>query len=137
MTNKYAELETDMLARSEVNAFLERVTELSRSGRMKWDYDESQQEFEIDEEPIGYPSIVRFSGNYLRLCQVRYKYWTDEDRWNWDSRIVLDFVDSDGKLLWRFPPNPDIPELYETVRLSASGVADAIREFLEKKEDEE
>ena len=99
---------------------------------MKWANDQTQQEFEFDEEPVGYPSITHFADKYLRLSQIRYKYWADEERWSWEGRIVMDFVDFDGKLLWRFPPDPQIPELYEIVRFSTSGIASAIQQFLNK-----
>jgi len=121
-----------MLPESKIDAFMKRAIEQSRSGDMRWTIDRSPQEFESDEEFVGYPSKTNLGSNYLRIAQIRYKYWMNEERWVWDSRIVLDFVDSDGKLLWRFPPNTEIPELYEVVRFASSGVADAISEFLEE-----
>jgi hypothetical protein len=119
-----------MLPKNKINEFLEQVVERSHKGKLQWDIDERDQEFENDEEPIGYPSTTTLAPNYLRIAQVRYKIWSDEDRFDWESRIVLDFVDSAGKLLWRFPPNPKIPELYEVVRFESSGIADAVTSFL-------
>jgi hypothetical protein len=98
-----------MLPKNKINEFLEQVVERSYKGKLQWDIDERDQEFENDEEPIGYPSTTTLAPNYLRIAQVRYKIWSDEDRFDWESRIVLDFVDSAGKLLWRFPPNPKMP----------------------------
>jgi hypothetical protein len=121
-----------MLPKSEINAFLDQVAKQTGANKMNWRNDEDHQEFQIDEEAVGYPIITKFGDKYLRIAQVRYKFWVDEDRFEWDGRVVLDFVDIQGKLLWRFPPNPKIPELYEAVRFSTSGVGNAIRDFLKK-----
>lgn len=120
-----------MIPQNKVNAFLQKVINETKAGKLNWNLeDNDRNEFEGDEESVGYPCVARLPPNYLRVAQVRYKYWTDEDRWSWESKIALDFVDATGKLLWRFPSNPLIVDIYERARYASSDVSSAIDSFL-------
>jgi hypothetical protein len=121
-----------MLPQNKIRSFLKKLKEQTERGSLHWHREELhvENEYESDEEPVGYPCVANFPPHYLRISQVRYKYWTEMDSWSWDTKIVLDFVDISGKMLWRFPADPAIFEIYESVRFSTSGVSNAIESFL-------
>lgn len=121
-----------MLSDDKIETFLKVAIERTQKDAMHWKVSMyAHQEFEVEEEPVANVYTTTVGERVLRLAQVKYRYWRDEDIWEWGSHIVLDFVDPLGKSLWRFPSVSALRELYDIVRFKTSGASDAIDAFLQ------
>lgn len=66
--------------------------------------------------------IANHGGQSLAIYEERFKSWMDEDTSYWDARVVLDVVDGDHSLVWRFPPSMFLRDLLAAASYSAANV---------------
>jgi hypothetical protein len=74
--------------------------------------------------------ITNVLGKRMRLYKYLGRYYYDEDKFDWVEEMRLELVDIYGKTTFKFPLDPGIADLYQTVMFKTSGVADFLDEFL-------
>ncbi|MDI6792938.1 MAG: hypothetical protein QME81_08750 [bacterium] len=73
-----------------------------------------------------------FEDRKLRIYEEYYKNWYDEDNYVWDSRVVLSFIDSQGRTEWEFPPVAGLGDLLESVKYRSANVGGFLDSVLKK-----
>lgn len=123
-----------MLSANKANSFMQKLLKETRNDTFQWSPKPALNDtFEPGEFCMGDCFYGRVGPDRVRLAKVQFKYWNDESDWDWDSKIVLDFVTDDARVRWRFPPHRITPELYELVQFEASNVEETIDIFLDEK----
>jgi hypothetical protein len=58
------------------------------------------------------------------LYKESYKYYTDEERYYWDERIIIEFIDEYGGSIWQFPKTNNLWNLLNAVQYKDANVDD-------------
>lgn len=99
-----------------------RLIEETALGRMNWRLrDAPRSIFVGTEDLIGLYFEGTFKGTRFAIYELRFKHFTDEEVFYWNSTVELAIVDDD-KVLWTQNNYREINELYDDVRRKASGV---------------
>lgn len=126
---------------SQWEAARQRLTELTRSGQIEWSshYDLSyEQEFD-DDRIVGPIYVAQYANKMIAVYEYQTKVFTDEDRWNWESGVSVEFVefDIDGvtheqrlRRQWRWPETPGSRTLLEAIRYQSSQADDFLSQIL-------
>jgi len=59
---------------------------------------------------------TRYRDKNIGIYEERYPFFTDEDTFHWDDRVVLAFYSDDWELQWELPRVAGIQDLYNTIR---------------------
>lgn len=109
------------------------LNELTQKDKLQWERQEPPDAVVIGHNNrVDYVYTTVFEERRLRIYEERYKSWYDEDRYTWDTRVILDFVDFEGKSEWIFPYAPVLWDLLESVKYKSAHVDDFISEVLSK-----
>lgn len=100
-----------------------RLIEETARGRMKWQLYEAPRSITVGTEDIvGLYFEGRFKDTKFSIYEIRYKHFSDEEVYYWNSTVALSIVDNNDRVLWTQSNYLEINELYEDVRRKASGV---------------
>jgi hypothetical protein len=108
---------------------LEKIIILTKSGNLNW----SKNQFltsirENDSVDIIYSTSVM--NHIIIVYEYRYKKYSDEDNWDWDNEVAIEFVDLEGNLEWQWPTMPNRFNLIDAIRYNISGAGNFLRDFL-------
>lgn len=62
--------------------------------------------------------------NNMRIYENRYKYYIDDSQYVWNTDVVMDIVDKDDRVLWRFPYTPNMQELFKVIQFKNPVIQD-------------
>jgi hypothetical protein len=112
--------------------FIKKLIDDTESERLSWTpTPAAEPASKLSEHYINYIYETKVADKIVRLGEVSFPYFFDEDRYTFDERPVLEFCDIAGNVQWRFPPSHQILELLDTVQKNAFNVEDTIDRFLE------
>jgi len=115
--------------------FLQHLIAATKSGKVRWvPEDPPEIPRTGTEEYVGVVYTTTLSGRRFRLSEVRYRYYTDEDRFIWTEEVALELVDWQGRTLWRFPQSRELLDLLEVVQYAASNIEEVIDAVLSENE---
>jgi hypothetical protein len=110
---------------------LDRLIQDTRSGRITWQTAKPPEAPRADtEEYAGPVYLATIKGQRFRLSPLRYRYYTDEERFDWLDAVALELVDLHDAVLWRFPGTPRVAQLLDAVQYASSGIERIIDEVL-------
>jgi hypothetical protein len=109
-----------------------KLNELTQEGKLTWSKEHFPENLNLGKDrPVKLVFSAFFRNKTLRIYAEEYKYWYEEDRYEWDSRIVLAFVDDiTSQNIWEFPQVAGLADLYESVRYQEADVDQFIDEIL-------
>ena len=71
-----------------------------------------------------------FKGKHLRVYLERLSVPFDDSYKHSEESVRVEFVDENGRSLWKFPESPAAWDLYETITFQTAGVDEALDELL-------
>ena len=120
------------------NRWVDAITsmiELTQDGKLRWTVAPGVSTHYDDEERITPVFQTTYNDKALRLYKVRrptnysntvislYNIsGTELPRWS--TRVILEFVDSEGRALWTFPQVDALSDLLTSVQYQVTGVSD-------------
>ncbi|HEY9160954.1 MAG TPA: hypothetical protein VIS94_07710 [Desulfomonilia bacterium] len=109
------------------------LIELTQKGKLNWErHDPPDSIVTSHDNIVDFVYQTTFENKELRIYEERYKYWYDEDKWNWDSRVILDFADDYGRSVWKFPSLPGLWDLLESVKYREVDVDGFVSDIINK-----
>jgi hypothetical protein len=66
----------------------------------------------------------------FRVYRYKYKFWIDEEKFEWIQRIRLELIDSSGNTEFEFEYENSMNDLYEVIREQTSNVSNIIDDIL-------
>lgn len=107
-----------------------KLNEMTQDGNLLWNTVPNAESLSLGKDkPVKTIFQTVYKGKELRIYEETYKYWTDEDRFEWSSRIILAIVGENGENLWEFPAVVGIIDLYESVRFQVANVNQFIEDL--------
>jgi hypothetical protein len=107
---------------------VEKLIEQTISGKVQW-WPESKLD-EVRENVVGDGYCAEVMGRRIAAYEFRYKRYSDEDLWEWDEDVAVEFVDADCKLLWRWPGVSNRYRLVDAIRYQHANAKQFANEFL-------
>ena len=104
------------------------LLEATQNKRIVWTLDRPPENLVASNEYTDQVYEGGFKDKQLRLYTYNYKYWLDEDRFEWQEGVKFEFVDEMGRSLFVVPPVEGVSDLLEAVKYQTAD----IEEFLEK-----
>ena len=101
---------------------------LTENGKLKWSADPRLNK--LREIVVGRAFAANFHERTIAIYEMRYKSYRDEDTWDWDSGLVLEFIDEDGNSEWQIPSSPNLWKLLDVVKFQVAGVNKILKELL-------
>lgn len=119
--------DNDMNDTRKWTAFCDRLIRKTADGEIKW-HDWAHR--------IGRPDarsplfVAEFKSWRILIYKYSYKYFHDEERYDWDEEIAMELIDSDGRNEWTFPKVPNRHQLLDRIQYLNSGVESLLNEML-------
>jgi len=126
--------------KKEKNRWLDAVTrmiELTQQGKLQWSVEYIPAPDDRDRTIVAFRT--RYKDKLISLFKGTVKLEDDaitrgsgmfpETRPTWATKIVLEFVNSDGETLWRFPEVDALTDLLSAVQYQVAGVGDFLDEI--------
>ena len=100
----------------------------TRSGQVQWDLDRAGI---VERENAAGPVYVTETlGKKIAVYPIRYKYWLDEENFEWEDDISIEFLSPDWSTQWLFPKTRARGDLLEAIQYRFSGADDFADAFL-------
>ncbi len=119
--------------------YLKIIVKLNRDTneeKIYWEINRSIPLLSAHERLIDNVYTVKISDKNLRLFKYDYRYYLDEDTYDWVRTCRLEFIDIHGNSEWTFPNDlrNAIEDLYETVRFKTAKVDNFLNDYLSESE---
>ena len=114
------------------NEAARRLTVLTELGAVSWD--DNRWSPTIRDGVVGdgvYGAL--YTNKWLMVYEYRYKAYIDEDRWDWQNDVAVEFVNEHGDLQWRWPKIPYRIRLLDAIRCKAAGADSFLKQLLRAK----
>lgn len=98
----------------------------TKSGEVEW----ARATRPNREAIVGFGYVASVSNTRLMVYEYEYRHYLEEEVWETQSDVAVEFVSLDGTLEWKVPPVPQRFALLEEVRLQTSGALDFANEYL-------
>lgn len=114
-----------------------KLNRLTKEDTVKWNISKIEpSSISGTEELNGLVYTATVLGRNFRLYKYLYRYYYDEDSYNWLEGYRLEFIDSNGNSEWAFPENDQtVEDLYDSVRFKTSKVDEFMDDFLDDLDD--
>jgi hypothetical protein len=110
-----------------------KLIQLTQDGDLKWSINKNTKQItEGTNNIIDVVYTAHEENEHLRLYEMKFKNWLEEDTFEWDNQAFLEIIDELGNAIWTFPSNRTLWDLLEAVRYQTSGVDDFINRLLSK-----
>lgn len=120
-----------------VSSMISKLIRLTQSDQIEWQRSDPPHTPRKDsEEYIDFVYLVRVANETFRLSEYRYKYYSDEFEYNWESGVALEITDLQDRTIWRAPNNPGIYDLFK-VAVRSTVDLDGIMKALDELEEEQ
>lgn len=116
----------------EVVTIIDNLTELTQNNHISWERVDPGNLLST-ENKIDFAYIVEHLGRVIRIYEEEYKYYTDEETYHWSSRVVAEFIDEYGNMLWRFPKTRNAWDLLNSIRYEDVNVGDFLSDMLKNR----
>jgi hypothetical protein len=106
---------------------LTKLLEETKTGDISW----SAVSRPNREDIVGFAYAASVKNKRLFVYEYRYRHYSDENEWEYQTDIAVELVSPDGTLEWRIPPSRARHQLLEAIREKTSGAEDFLVEYLE------
>ena len=106
----------------------ERLARLTVESRLEW-----VPFYELKargEEKITEPVFLTVNDRRVAVYEYRYRYFTDEEKWEWDNEVAIEFVNENLDLEYRWPQVAGRLQLLDVIRYQVSNADKFLKEFL-------
>ncbi len=82
----------------------EKLVEITNSGSLNWQIHPNLREQRDDIQGDPYFALVQT--RFIAVYEFRFKFYTDEDSWEFRNEVAVEFIEMGGKLEYRWPSTP-------------------------------
>lgn len=108
---------------------VKRLAKRTEEGTERWDT--SLFSKDLREDVLGdgiYSATVQ--GRYLMVYEYQYKSYSDEDHYEWEREVAIEFVDTKGCLQWAWSRTPYNDQLLDAIRYQLAYADQFLKDFL-------
>ena len=123
-----------MFNKKQTAEIIDKLIELTQHNQIKWYKRPSPPvppiigpDYHVD---IVY--TVNHLGRNIRAYDQHFKQYLDEERYFWDSQMVVEFTDDEGALLGRLPNTPNAYELLRAIQFQNPEIKSFYEDLLRK-----
>jgi hypothetical protein len=113
--------------------FCDRLIELTTSGKIGWSDWSHRIQRSDNKTPL---FVTEYKGWYILIFKYDYKYFFDEERYEWSEDIAIELIDSDGRNLWTLPQVPSRKKLLGHVQFANADVESLLNDVLDNDEEQ-
>lgn len=107
---------------------VKKLVALTESGKLTW---ERVTEFPPRAEEIaGNAFCARVQDRWIAVFEYRFRDFTDEDTYVWETDVAIEFIDDERKVQWRWPATAYRWPLIHGIRSQLARAPEFLREFL-------
>ncbi len=117
-----------MYSESQWEKAIKKLLDLTHSRKLEWTTLELLERDGIQ----GHAYVAAVQDRFIAVYEFQYKSYHDEDSWEWDNEVAIEFVDNNFNLEWRWPASPLRWRLLDEIRFQSSHASDFIEKFLEE-----
>ena len=120
-----------MINENKISRFILELIKKTKKGIVEWEqYEYSPHSEDSNEKLIDYVYFSQIKDKKFRIFKYKIKTYTEEYEWDWSERIKLAVIDDEGNVIYDFPYEYSLHNLYDSVREKTSGISDFIDDFL-------
>lgn len=108
---------------------VDKLIKSTQHNLISWTIDEPSEGMNSFDSKVDLIYRAFYLDNNIRIYENRYKYYIDDSQYVWNTDVVMDIVDKDDRVLWRFPYTPNMQELFKVIQFKnpvIQGFYDAI-----------
>jgi hypothetical protein len=108
---------------------VDKLIKSTQHNLISWTIDEPSEGMNSSDSKVDLIYRAFYLDNNIRIYENRYKYYIDDSQYVWNTDVVMDIVDKDDRVLWRFPYTPNMQELFKVIQFKnpvIQGFYDAI-----------
>lgn len=110
------------------------LVELTQTKKLKWIREPAPQSLFVNDNRIDQIYKTIFNGRHLRIYKELFRYYTDEDKFYYSERIVLEFTDDSGlESIFQFPSTSNTLALLNSIQYQDADIDSFMHELFEKK----
>ena len=103
----------------------------TKEDKIKWEA--------VQGDPSSLGGTERLKGNVfktrvldkkIRLYRFEFRYYYEEELWQWQEGLRLEFIDGNNNTEWEFPADRTIQDLYDTVSYKTAKAEDFFSAYL-------
>ena len=114
-------------------ALIDHLIELTQTEQINWRRESPPNQILTTHNRVAQVYVTSYNDRIIRLYEEMYKYFTDEDVYYWQTRLVMDFIDEDDNSLWQFPQTPNGWDLLNAIKYRDANVDAFINDILGKR----
>jgi hypothetical protein len=119
-----------MINTNQISVFILEVIKKTRQGKIVWEAIKPTID-RLDEPIVNFIYNSKIGGKSFSVYKFRTKYYHDEYDWEWTERIKFDMVNEDGMILYEFPYEYSLFDLYSAIQEQNSGISEVLNSMLE------
>jgi len=117
----------DMNDSKKWEAFCEKLIEMSRDHNIAW---EDRSEHIKRPDSISPLFVAEYKEWHILIYKYSYKYFYDEEQFDWQEDVLIELIQEDGKTKWTLPKTPSRYELLEIVQFQNANVELLLNDIL-------
>jgi hypothetical protein len=105
-------------------SIVDKLIKLTQHNFISWTIDEPSEGMNSFNSKVDLVYRTFYLDNNMRIYENRYKYYIDDSQYVWNTDVVMDIVDKDDRVLWRFPYTPNMQELFKVIQFKNPVIQD-------------
>lgn len=106
-----------------------KLTEQTEAGQVNWQQGSPFGPV-VRENDIRDVYSAPVQGRWVLVYEYTYRSYSDEDVWTLENEVSIEFIDTEGKLQWKWPKLAGRWQLIEAIRYRISGAHEFLQGFL-------
>lgn len=112
---------------------IDELIRLTQHGQLKWQTHDPARRMNDSVNNVDVTYVADYQGNLIRVYRRHYKsYFEDTPSYHWDSTSEIELIDSDDRVLFKFPFTPNKSELLNAIEAQNSSVRNFFNHFNKK-----
>lgn len=116
---------------NQISSFILEVIKKTRQGKINWEACKPSEIDKIEETIISFVYKASIAEKLFWVYKYKTKYYHDEYEWEWTERIKFEMIDEDEMILFEFPYEYSLFDLYSTIQEQSSGISDVFNSLFE------
>lgn len=108
-------------------AFCDRLAQSTASGQLVWDNWDTRTARPNAKSPV---FVTTYKQWKIAIYKYEYKYFYDEDRFDWNEEVAIDLIDDSGKNEWTIPKVPSRRRLLDQIQFKNADVESLLDDVL-------